>query len=81
MSKKNYTTEHDVQKAWKNYVVGNFYAARKLAREVLASKDSIIASKEQAGSILTMTSADRLALGAGFLVLLFSIIIAYVVAY
>ena len=86
MSKKNQDNkvipnDENLKRAWKNYVVGNFYTARSLAKKILASSDSLVTSKNQASNILTMTSVDPWGLLAGFLVLVCTIIIAFVVAY
>lgn len=80
MNKKN-QEDLTLKRAWKNYGVGNFYKARALAKQILASSESPASSREQAASIMTMCSADPLAVAAGFVVLLFTLIIAYVVAY
>lgn len=86
MNKKNQVNkaaipeDESLKRAWSYYKVGNFYSARALAKKILTKSD-LVSSREQAASILTMCSADPLAVLAGFLVLLFTLIVAYVVAF
>ena len=80
MNKKN-QEDLTLKRAWKNYGVGNFYKARALAKQILASSESLASSREQAASIMTMCSADPLALLSGLAVLLFTLVVAYVVAF
>jgi hypothetical protein len=80
MTKKN-IVERELQLALENYSCGNFYGARKYAREILASQANMPQSREQAAQILKMTRADPLVFGVGFLVLLFSLTSAYITAY
>lgn len=81
MNKKNQPGDENLQRAWSNYRLGNFFLARAWAKKVLASSTSLEPSREQAASVMTMTGADPLALLAGVLVLVFSVVIAYIVAY
>jgi len=80
MNKKN-QEDLTLRRAWKNYGVGNFYKARALARQILASSESVASSREQAASIITMCSADPWAVASGLVVLLFILSVAYVVAF
>ncbi len=80
MNKKN-QEDLTLKRAYQNYGVGNFYKARALARQILASSESIASSREQAASIMTMCSADPLAVMSGLVVLVFTLVVAYVVAF
>ena len=70
----------DLKRAYGNYEIGNFYRARALARKILASKENLDA-REQATRIMTMCSADPWAIASGFAVLLFTLVVAYMVAF
>lgn len=85
MSKKDHKIsvpqDNALKLAWRKYVVGNFHAARALARSILANAESPASSREQAAQIITMSGIDLWALVSGFLVLLFSGVVAFLVAY
>lgn len=80
MNKKIQTEDLDLKRAWQYYGVGNFYRARALAKKILVSNESD-AAREQAARIMTMCSADPWAIASGFIVLLFTLVVAYVVAF
>lgn len=86
MNKKIQTNKVDVledlelKRAWQYYSVGNFYRARALARKILVSKEGV-AAREQAARIMRMCSADPWAVASGFIVLIFTLVVAYVVAF
>jgi hypothetical protein len=86
MAKKNQNQEQNINinelnKAKKYYLLGNFYLARKLAREIFAKSEKNSENYRGAETILFMTSPDLQALGSGILVLIFALTAAYIAAY
>ncbi len=65
----------------KNYEVGNFFLARKLAKKLLARSDLSDTQRNFAVGMLSMTGVDRWVLASGFLSLLFVAIIAIISRY
>lgn len=68
------------QVAQKNYLRGNFYAARAMARKILSSSPQP-EQKQSAQRILMLTSIDKLALLAGLACLVFTAVVALMVGY
>jgi hypothetical protein len=80
---KKVTNENDKLISWarKNYLVGNFYQARKLAHQILHDASVGSAQKAEGAEIIRLTSIDKLALGAGILCVFLTGITAVITGY